>query len=132
MRTRRTTGLALGLGLALTLAACGQNAAAPEAAGGAEVAEGAPTVGVILPETESSARWEGFDRPLLEAAMAEAGLDADIQNALGDEQAFATIADGFIAQGVDVLVIGPSRASPAPRWRPRPRPRASRPSTTTA
>ncbi|WP_300009169.1 substrate-binding domain-containing protein [Pseudonocardia sp.] len=105
MRTRRTAGLALGLGLALTLAACGQNAAAPDAAGGAEVAEGAPTVGVILPETESSARWEGFDRPLLEAAMAEAGLDADIQNALGDEQAFSTIADGFIAQGVDVLVI---------------------------
>lgn len=106
MRTRRTAGLALGLGLALTLAACGQNSAAPETGGGgAEVAEGAPRVGVILPETETSARWEGFDRPLLEKAMADAGLDADVQNALGDEQAFATIADGFIASGVDVLVI---------------------------
>ncbi|MBW0097955.1 substrate-binding domain-containing protein [Pseudonocardia sp. KRD-184] len=105
MRTRRTAQLALGLGVALTLAACGQNAAAPTAAPGAEVAEDAPRVGVILPETESSARWEGFDRPLLTAAMAEAGLDADIQNAQGDEQTFATLADGFIASGVDVLVI---------------------------
>ncbi|GAA2557111.1 sugar ABC transporter substrate-binding protein [Pseudonocardia hydrocarbonoxydans] len=105
MRTRRTAQLALGLGVALTLAACGQNAAAPSAAPGAEVAADAPRVGVILPETESSARWEGFDRPLLEQAMAEAGLDADIQNAQGDEQTFTTLADGFIASGVDVLVI---------------------------
>jgi D-xylose transport system substrate-binding protein len=105
MRTRRTAQLALGLGVALTLAACGQNAAAPAAAPGAEVAADAPRVGVILPETESSARWEGFDRPLLEEAMAAAGLDADIQNAQGDEQTFTTLADGFIAGGVDVLVI---------------------------
>jgi len=105
MRTRRTAQLALGLGVALTLAACGQNAAAPTTDASGEVAEGAPRVGVILPETESSARWEGFDRPLLEAAMQEAGLDADIQNAQGDEQTFSTLADGFIAGGVDVLVI---------------------------
>lgn len=105
MRTRRTVQLALGLGVTLALAACGQNAAAPSAAPGAEVAADAPRVGVILPETESSARWEGFDRPLLEQAMAEAGLDADIQNAQGDEQTFTTLADGFIASGVDVLVI---------------------------
>lgn len=105
MRIRRAAQLAAGLGLALTLAACGQNAAAPAADGGGEVAEGAPRVGVILPETESSARWEGFDRPLLAAAMQAQGLDADIQNAQGDEQTFSTLADGMIAAGVDVLVI---------------------------
>lgn len=105
MRIRRTAQMAAGLGLALTLTACGQNAAAPTADAGAEVAEGAPRVGVILPETESSARWEGFDRPLLQEAMAAEGLDADVQNAQGDEQTFSTLADGFIASGVDVLVI---------------------------
>ena len=108
MRIRRTAQAAVGVGLALALAACGANSAAP-AAGGAsaapEVAADAPTVGVILPETESSARWEGFDKPLLEEAMAAAGLDADVQNAQGDEQRFSTLADGFIAAGVDVLVI---------------------------
>ena len=106
MRIRRTAQAAVGLGLALALAACGANSAAPAGPAAApEVAADAPTVGVILPETESSARWEGFDKPLLEEAMAAAGLDADVQNAQGEEQRFSTLADGFIAAGVDVLVI---------------------------
>ena len=74
----------------------GQLSAAP--AGGVEV-------GVILPETKTSARWESFDKPLLTAAMQAQGLDADIQNALGDEQKFSTLADGMISSGVKVLVI---------------------------
>ena len=106
MRTRRTALMAVGVGLTLALSACGANSAAPAApAAGPEVAADAPRVGVILPETESSARWEGFDKPLLEEAMAAAGLDADVQNAQGDEQRFSTLADSFIASGVDVLVI---------------------------
>ena len=60
---------------------------------------------MILPETDSSARWEGFDKPLLTAAMQAEGLDADIQNAQGDEQKFSTLADGMISSGVKVLVI---------------------------
>src|SRR3954471_20995435 len=107
MRIRRTAIAAAGLGLALTLAACGQNAAAPSAPASSApaAAADAPKVGVILPETQSSARWEGFDKPLLTAAMQKAGLQADIQNAQGDEQKFATLADGMISSGVKVLVI---------------------------
>jgi D-xylose transport system substrate-binding protein len=112
MRTttaRRTAVLAAGLGLTMALAACGQNAAAPSTSGGASAASAAPAgavkVGVILPETQSSARWEGFDKPLLTAAMQAEGLDADIQNAQGDEQKFSTLADGMISSGVKVLVI---------------------------
>jgi D-xylose transport system substrate-binding protein len=109
MRIRRTATAAAGLGLALALAACGQNAAAPsapqESGGAAAPAAGATKVGVILPETDSSARWEGFDKPLLTEAMAAEGLDADIQNAQGDEQKFATLADGMLSSGVKVLVI---------------------------
>ncbi len=60
---------------------------------------------MILPETASSARWEGFDKPLLTSAMAAEGLQADIQNAQGDEQKFSTLADGMISSGVKVLVI---------------------------
>ena len=75
MRIRSTAIAAAGLGLALTLAACGQNAAAPSAPASSAAAapEGATKVGVILPETESSARWEGFDKPLLAAAHAGRG-----------------------------------------------------------
>jgi D-xylose transport system substrate-binding protein len=107
MRIRRSALAAVGLGLVLTMAACGQNAAAPSAppAPGSAAPAGATKVGVILPETASSARWEGFDKPLLTQAMAAEGLNADIQNAQGDEQKFATLADGMISSGVKVLVI---------------------------
>ncbi len=111
MRTtaaRRTAVLAAGLGLTMVLAACGQNAAAPSSGGGSAPSAapaGGVKVGVILPETKSSARWEGFDKPLLTAAMQAEGLDADIQNAQGDEQKFSTLADGMISSGVKVLVI---------------------------
>jgi D-xylose transport system substrate-binding protein len=106
MRLRKTAFAAAGLGLALTLAACGQNSAAPSAAGGTSAAPAAGVkVGVILPETASSARWESFDKPLLTQAMAAEGLQADIQNAQGDEQKFSTLADGMISSGVKVLVI---------------------------
>jgi D-xylose transport system substrate-binding protein len=37
--------------------------------------------------------------------MQAQGLDADIQNALGDEQKFSTLADSMLASGVKVLVI---------------------------
>jgi D-xylose transport system substrate-binding protein len=107
--TRRAAALAAGLGLTMVLAACGQNAAAPSGGGGGQSAAapagGGVKVGVILPETQSSARWEGFDKPLLTAAMRAEGLNADIQNAQGDEQKFSTLADGMISSGVKVLVI---------------------------
>jgi D-xylose transport system substrate-binding protein len=105
MRIRRTALAAAGLGVALVLAACGQNVAAPSAPAQSQAPAGGVKVGVILPETESSARWEGFDKPLLEEAMQAEGLDADIQNALGDEQKFSTLADSMLASGVKVLVI---------------------------
>jgi D-xylose transport system substrate-binding protein len=107
MRIRKAASAAAGLGLALTLAACGQNAAAPSSGGGGGSAapSGGAKVGVILPETASSARWEGFDKPLLTQAMQAAGLSPDVQNAQGDVQKFSTLADGMIAEGVKVLVI---------------------------
>ena len=73
---RRTAVLTAGLGLTMALAACGQNTAAPSSGGGAQSAAPAASgvkVGVILPETQSSARWEGFDKPLLTAAMQAEG-----------------------------------------------------------
>jgi D-xylose transport system substrate-binding protein len=62
-------------------------------------------VGFILPDSKSSVRWESFDRPLITAACAKAGLTCDIQNAEGDAAKMATIADQMITNGVKVLSI---------------------------
>ena len=61
-------------------------------------------IGVILPDTMTS-RWETADRPFLETAFKAAGVDYDIQNALGDRTAMQTIADQMIANGATVLAI---------------------------
>ena len=61
--------------------------------------------GFILPDSASSVRWESFDRPLIEAACAEAGIECVIQNAEGDVDNMSTIADQMITQGVGVLAI---------------------------
>ena len=62
-------------------------------------------VGVILPDTKSSARWASFDAPLLKKAFDAAGIASDIQNAQGSATQMATIADQMLAGGVTVLAI---------------------------
>ena len=62
-------------------------------------------VGVILPDAASSARWETADRPFLEQAFQDAGVEYDIQNANGDKNTFATLCDQQLNSGVDVLLI---------------------------
>jgi D-xylose transport system substrate-binding protein len=64
-----------------------------------------PYVGVILPDSKSSVRWETADRPFLEQAFKAAGVKYDIQNAQGDKNAFQTIGDQMIQEGVNVLMI---------------------------
>lgn len=109
---RRSTVGALALTVAGTLAltACGSGDSTAEStssssSGGASEAAASGSVGVILPDSASSARWETADRPLLEEAFTAAGVEYDIQNAGGDVNKFATIADGMIANKVSVLMI---------------------------
>ena len=66
---------------------------------------GGGSVGVILPDATTSPRWESADRPFLQAAFDEAGIEADIQNAGGDVSTFGTLCDGMINKGVAVLMI---------------------------
>ncbi|WP_033437084.1 sugar ABC transporter substrate-binding protein [Saccharothrix sp. NRRL B-16314] len=107
MRSKSLALIAVGTGLAVAMTACGANTST----GGnttdtnTNSGSGGAKVGVILPETASSARWEGFDKPLLEKALKAEGLEADIQNAQGDVQKFSTLADGMINAGVKVLII---------------------------
>jgi D-xylose transport system substrate-binding protein len=115
MRSRTLTLLAATVSAGLALTACGTNSSNSGGTGSNSASAPAPAaggasgkVGVILPETASSARWEAFDKPMLQAALAAQGFDADVQNAQGDAQKFATLADGFISSGVKVLIIAPA------------------------
>jgi D-xylose transport system substrate-binding protein len=97
---RGTIALAAAGLLAVTgLAACGND----DGDGGS--ADKKPKIGVILPDSKSSARWETADRKYLTAAFEAAGVEYDIQNAQNDKNAFQTIADQMISSGVTALMI---------------------------
>ncbi|MDA1361547.1 substrate-binding domain-containing protein [Glycomyces luteolus] len=95
-RPRIALAAATGAVLALTLTACGQD--------GGGGGDDAPLIGVILPDSASSDRWETADRKYLEAAFEAAGVEYDIQNAQGSREDFQTIADQMLTKGADVLV----------------------------
>jgi D-xylose transport system substrate-binding protein len=60
---------------------------------------------IILPDAESSGRWELGDRPALNDAVTAAGFEADIQNAQGDVAKYATIADQQLTKGCGVMIL---------------------------
>jgi D-xylose transport system substrate-binding protein len=78
-------------------------ASAPASGGATGKASG--KVGVILPDTTSSTRYTLYDKPLLTSALKAAGITPDVQNAQGDKNKFASIAQNMIGEGVKVLII---------------------------
>ncbi|MCW2603635.1 MAG: periplasmic binding protein/LacI transcriptional regulator [Pseudonocardiales bacterium] len=106
MRTRVIGLLAASAAASMVLAACGSSGGGDAGSGdGSSSGAVKGKVGVILPDTQSSARYEQFDKPYLTDAFKKAGVEADIQNAQGDKTKMATIADSMIAAGVSVLII---------------------------
>jgi D-xylose transport system substrate-binding protein len=115
--SKKIYGVVAGLAAAsLLVAACGgsststETTAAPAASSAAPAASSAAPVatakvGVILPDSASSDRWENADRKFLGDAFTAAGVEFDIQNANGDKAKFATIADQMLASGVTALLI---------------------------
>jgi D-xylose transport system substrate-binding protein len=95
---------AVGLLATGSIAACGDDSG-DGGSGSGTSGSSVGKVGVILPDTKSSARWATADLTYLKAAFAAAGVQADIQNAQGDKAQFQTIADGMISSGVKVLMI---------------------------
>ncbi|KAB8192209.1 substrate-binding domain-containing protein [Nonomuraea phyllanthi] len=99
------TAAALALGLTACGGESGQTSASTSSSASASEAAKAGKVGVILPDSKSSARWETADRKYLEEAFKAAGVAYDIQNAQNDKTAFQTIADQMVTNGATVLMI---------------------------
>ncbi len=89
----------------LLLAGCSSSDSGGGSASESPSAAAAGKIGVILPDSASSARWETADRKYLEQAFQAAGVEYDIQNAQGDKAKFQTIADQMLNSGVNTLMI---------------------------
>jgi len=106
MARRRTLMTALAVATVFSIAACGGNSGNSSSSGSSSGGGSASgKVGVILPDTTSSPRWESQDRPKLESAFKAAGVKYDIQNAQNDAQKMQTIAQQMVTGGVTVLAI---------------------------
>ena len=95
--------------LTFAVAACGSdNNNSTSSSGGAASttsASKAQKVGVLLPDTKSSVRWESFDRPLLQDAFKSAGVPVTIENAQGDKSTQQQQAEQLITNGAKVLLL---------------------------
>jgi D-xylose transport system substrate-binding protein len=72
--------------------------------------EGKGKIGVLLPDTTTSARYVEFDAPYLKDAFQAAGLspsDYSIQNAQGSTSTMQQQAEADITSGASVLLIDP-------------------------
>ena len=73
-------------------------------------AQGRGKVGVLLPETTTSARYTSFDAPYLKKALETAGLtssDFTITNAQGSDATQLSNAQAAITAGASVLIVDP-------------------------
>ena len=109
---RRMFAMAAGvLVFSLLLAACGSSSTSttgttPTTAA-ATNGKGCMKVGVLLPETATSARWDNKDRPLLEKLIPQdlPGATVDYANAEGSADTQQTQAQAAITKGDCILVI---------------------------
>jgi D-xylose transport system substrate-binding protein len=105
----------LGVGLvALVLAGCGSSSSSSTSGGSSAGASATSSsasggakaeVAVLLPDTQSSVRWEQFDRPYLDKALTAAGVSHTIVNAQGDPATQRTQAEQAITNGAKVLLL---------------------------
>src|SRR6185437_11518765 len=111
-KLRALLGVGLVVIVALVVAACGSSSSSSSssASGGASSSGSSSSgskaqVAVLLPDTQSSVRWEQFDRPYLDKALTAAGISHTIVNAQGDPTTQKTQAEQAITNGAKVLLL---------------------------
>jgi D-xylose transport system substrate-binding protein len=77
--------------------------------------KGCKKVGVLLPETSSSPRWEAYDHPLLVKSITSAlpGVHIDYSNAGGSSSVQQSQAESDLTHGDCILVVGAHDSSAA-------------------
>ena len=113
-RGRWLLGLVLTLVAALALVASGcggddddETSADTTATGAASDGGGGcdKSIWVLLPDSATSPRWESDDRPYLDQAFTEAGVEHTIVNAEGDAATQQSQAEQAIADGAGVIIL---------------------------
>ncbi|ARQ68047.1 substrate-binding domain-containing protein [Streptomyces marincola] len=115
-KQRVLAAAATSIALTVALAACG------EAGGGDDEedeggSESGGTIGLLLPE-DATTRYESFDRPYIEAKIAELCPDCEVEysNASEDTNLQKQQFDAMLTQGVDVIILDPVDASATSSW----------------
>src|SRR5712691_1709190 len=90
--------------LSLVMAACGAGGGAPPSGGapaGPVNGKGCTKVGILLPETATSARWDGQDRPLLikDLGAVVGSKNVDYNNAQGSASTQQSQAEADLTKG---------------------------------
>jgi D-xylose transport system substrate-binding protein len=133
-RTRTTVTFSVALTAGLMLAACSSSGGSSNSSSGSSTnvpkltvtslnrsfsamtelkglaAQGKGNIGVILPDTVTSARYTEFDAPYLTEALTTAGLSPNqfsVQNAQGSDSTEFTDAQEAITKGASVLIMDP-------------------------
>jgi D-xylose transport system substrate-binding protein len=111
-KLRGLLGVGLVVIVALVVAACGSSSSSSSSSSsgaasssGSSSSGGKAQVAVLLPDTQSSVRWEQFDRPYLDKAFSAAGVSHTIVNAQGDPTTQKTQADQAITNGAKVILL---------------------------
>jgi D-xylose transport system substrate-binding protein len=110
-KLRAVLGVGLVVIVALVVAACGSSSSSSSSSSsGAASSSGSSSggkgaVAVLLPDTQSSVRWEQFDRPYLDQAFKAAGISHTIVNAQGDPSTQKTQAEQAITNGAKVILL---------------------------
>ncbi len=100
--TKRMLAVAGVISVLFGVAACGSD---NKKSSSSSSGKSAGKVAVLLPDTQSSVRWESFDRPLLAAAFKAAGVPVSIQNAQGDKSTQQQQAEQAITNGAKVILL---------------------------
>jgi len=99
----------------LVLAGCGSTGSTTTTTTTGNGGKGCMKVGVLLPETSSSPRWEAYDHPLLLQSIKAAlpGVTVDYANAGGSSSVQQSQAEADLTRGDCILVVGAHDSSAA-------------------
>lgn len=103
---RRTAVALAATAMTVSLAACGSAKEADSSGGSDKKKDGPLSIGLLLPE-DQTARYENFDKPLIEAKIKELCDDCDVTyvNAKQDASVQQQQMDSMITKKVDVIIL---------------------------